>query len=171
MTPGRKVDWQNSSYLHTRSCCISVQSKAPRKECTSLCKSSWFMEDTITSVLSHPGSLRPWQCHFEKCTLWASFVSQITCKICITARWLWPQHRDQMESFVEEAFLYQKGWHHPHCLKVFLMHLSHVYFLLVLHIYIFFNSFASKGHFKVMPKWKKHLMETHVSLHERNPGS
>lgn len=56
-----------------------------------------------------------------------------------------------MESFVEEVFLYQKGWHHPHRLKVFLMVLSHVYFLLVLHIHLFFKTFASKGHFKVMP--------------------
>lgn len=149
MTPGGKVHWQNSSYLHPRSGCISVLKTSV--ESAPLCKSPWFMEGFITSVLSHPGSLRPWQCNFEKCTLWAGFISQITCKVCITTRWLWPQHRDQMESVVEEAFLYQKGWHHPHCLKVFLMLLSHVYFLLVLHIYLFFNSFASKGHFKVMP--------------------
>lgn len=74
------------------------------------------------------------------------------------------QLSDQMESFVEEAFLYQKGWHQPHCSKVFLMLLSHVYFLLVLHIYLFFNFFASKalqGYDSA--EWKKHLMETHAS--------
>jgi len=46
-----------------------------------------------------------------------------------------------MEGFVEEVFLYQKDWHHPHRLKVFLMLQSHVYFILMLYIYLFFNSF------------------------------
>lgn len=49
-----------------------------------------------------------------------------------------------MESILEEAFLYQKGWHQPHCSKVFLMLLSHVYFLPVLHIYLFFISLLPK---------------------------
>lgn len=75
--------------------------------------------------------------------IWSCFISQITCKASITSHCLWPQLRDQMESFVEGAFLYQKGWHQPHCSKVFLMLLSHVYFLLVLHI-LFFNFFVSK---------------------------
>lgn len=88
---------------------------------------------------------------FSKMHTLSCFISQITCKLGITSHCLWPQLRDQMESFVEEAFLYQKGWHQPHCLEVFLMLLSYVYFLLVLHIYLFFNFFASKDHSEAMP--------------------
>lgn len=55
---------------------------------------------------------------FLKVHTLSCFVSQITCKVGVTSHCLWPQLRDQMESFVEEAFLYQKGWHQPHCSKV-----------------------------------------------------
>lgn len=46
---------------------------------------------------------------FLKMHTLSCFISQITCKVGITSHCLWPQFRDQMESFLEEAFFVSKG--------------------------------------------------------------
>lgn len=100
-----KMPWQNSDYLRPRSGCISVLTKATCKECIPLCKSSWFCEDIIKSMLSHPGSLRPWQCHFEKCALRACSLSDYLQSLCYKPLAMAPAQRPDGELCQRSVFI------------------------------------------------------------------
>lgn len=150
MTRGGKVHWQNSSYLHPRSGCISVPTKVTHKEFTSLCKSPWFMKISsyqcyLIQVAWGPGNVILKNAHFEPAS-----SPRLPAKSTLQPAGFGPNTETRWRALLKNRFYIERVGIIPIAWRCFSC-LSHVYFLLVLHIYLFFNSFASKGHFKVMP--------------------